>query len=394
MSAAEHQSDANANVDANAAARVDAATDAHEAGARELRADAPAGTTAESMVDAPAKPAGAATPSSRILALVQASERHGGLLGRLAVTQWPVTVGRALDADLPLDDPHLALQHLRIDRSGDGPVSVEVLQTRNGVSLRGRTRREGERFDWPAGEDLHLGRLKLSLRLADEPQAAELPLASFPWRTTGFTLALVFAVLALMFGMTWLETPEGSVLAQRLPALLAGTAGSIAVWSGLWALVTRLFTGRLWFWRHVRIACATLLGAQALETLAHLLAFMFSLESLARFDVQINLLAAAVGVVAHLTVIAPHRRRGMAAIVAGLAVMVMTVLLSTSWLQTRRLSGQLYMSTLFPPSWRVARAVPLPQFLDEAGALRGRLDKRLKERQDEDDAPASEDSDE
>ncbi len=344
----------------------------------------------------PHGPAAAAqpAPATPVLGLLQASERHGGLQGRLAVTRWPVTVGRALDADLSLDDPHLALAHLRIDRAGDGPVTVEVLQTRNGVSLRGRTRREGERFDWPTGEELHLGRLKLGLRLADEPQAAELPLASFPWRTTGLTLMLVFAVLALMLGMTWLETPEGSVLAQRLPALLAGTAGSIAVWSGLWALATRLFTGRLWFWRHVRIACATVLGAQALETLAHLLAFMFSLESLARFDMQINLLAAAVGVVAHLTVIAPHRRRGMSAIVAGLAVLAMTVLLSTSWLQTRRLSGQLYMSTLFPPAWRVARAVPLSQFLDEAGALRARLDKRLKERQDEDEAPAADDGEE
>lgn len=342
-----------------------------------------------------------------VLAVLQAHDRNGALVARAEVTQWPATVGRSLESTLVLDDLHVAPDHLRIDcgagvnasangsadGSADSGVRVRVMDTSNGVMQRLRLWRRGEEFSWRRGEELAIGRLKFSLRLADEPLPPEQPLPHFPWRTTGWTLLLATAVLALMGGMTWLVTPESNSLGQRLPTLLAGTAGSLAVWAGLWALVTRLFTGRLWFWRHVRIACATLLGAQALETVAHLLAFMFSWESLARFDLLINVLAAAAGVFLHLRVIAPQHRRGLAGIVAGVVLLGVAVLLSTSWLQTRRLSSQLYMATLFPPSWRIAPAVTVEQFLDEAQSIRNRLEKRLQDKRDEDGAAADEDAD-
>lgn len=322
------------------------------------------------------------------LGLLQAHDRNGALVASAEVTHWPVTVGRSLESTLVLDDLHVAPGHLLIDRKADGSVSVRVMDTSNGVLQRQRMRRRGEDFTWARGEELTLGRLKFSLRLADEPLAAEQPLPHFPWRTTAWTLLLVAGVLALMAGVTWLETPESNALGQRLPALLATVAGSMAVWAGLWALVTRIFTGRLWFWRHVRIACATLLASQVLETAAHLLAFVFSWESFARFDLLITVLAAAVGVFLHLRVIVPQHRRGLAVIVSGVALLGVAVLLSTSWLQTRRLSGQLYMATLFPPSWRVAPTVPVPQFLDEAQSIRKRLDKRLQDTRDENNAAA------
>jgi hypothetical protein len=329
-----------------------------------------------------------------LLGVLHAHDRGGALVARVEVTQWPVTIGRALDAGLVLDDAHVAPRHMRVDRAADGTVSVQMLDTVNGVVQHRRMRRRGETFTWAPGEELLLGRLKLSLRLVGEPLAPELPLSHFPWRTTGWTVALAACVLAMMAAMAWLATTESSVLAQRLPGLLAASAASLAAWAGLWALATRIFTGRLWFWRHVRIACATMLGSQALQVVLHLLAFMFSLESLARFDLLVNVLAAATGIFVHLTVIAPHHRRGFAALVAGVALAAMALLLGTSWLQTGRLSSQLYMATVFPPGWRLAPAVPLAQFLDEAQSIRKRLDKRLKDKDSEDEAPAADADDE
>ncbi|MBC7436551.1 MAG: FHA domain-containing protein [Bdellovibrionales bacterium] len=333
-------------------------------------------------------------PDSRMLGVLQAHDRTGALVARAPVMQWPVTIGRALDADLVLDDAHVAPEHLRVDRAADGAVTVQMLDTVNGVVQHRRTWRRGEQFAWAPGEELLLGRLKLSLRLVGEPLAAELPLSHFPWRTTGWTVALAAAVLLMLGGMAWLANTESRALAQRLPGLLAASAASLAAWAGLWAMATRIFTGKLWFWRHVRIACATVLGSQALQSVLHLLAFMFSLESLARFDLLINVLAVAAGIFVHLTVIAPHHRRGFAALVAGVALVGAALLLGTSWLQTGRLSNQLYMATVFPPGWRVAPAVPLPQFLDEAQSIRKRLEKRLKDKDTEGDAPAADAEDE
>jgi hypothetical protein len=329
--------------------------------------------------------------SAGILGLLQATDRNGALVAKMDVRHWPVVVGRALTADLVVDDSHVAGEHLRIDRTPEGVVTVQVLDTVNGVTL-GRTQQgRGTQFTWPDGEALTLGRVKLGLRLAEAPIAEEEPLPHFPWRTVAWTVLAVMGMLALVVGQSWLTLTEPSQLARQLPGLVLAVTMGTAVWAGLWALATKLFTHRLQFWRHVRIACASALGIQVVSTLAGLLAFMFSLESLARFEVQLTLLGAAVAIYVHLTVIVPQRRRGLAGLVAGVAVLGMVAMLGTNWLQNKRLSNKLYMSTIYPPALRMAPAVPVPQFLEEAGAIRKRLDERLKDR--EPDAGAADDSD-
>lgn len=327
------------------------------------------------------------------LALLQATDRNGALVGRLDVRHWPVTVGRALTADLVLDDGHVAAEHLRIDRTPEGEVMVQVLDTVNGVALNRTLHGQGTQFSWPAGEALTLGRLKLGLRLAEAPVAVEERLPHFPWRTTGWTLLALAAMLALVVGQSWLTLTEPSQLARQLPGLMAMVAMGITVWAGLWALATKLFTGHLQFWRHVRIACTSSVAIQLVATLAGLLAFMFSLESLARFETPLLLLGAAAAIYVHLSVIVPQRRRGLAGLVAGVAVLGIVAMLGTNWLQNKRLSNKLYMSTLYPPSLRMAPAVPLAQFLGEAGTIRQRLDERLKDREPDSDTPEDPDAD-
>ncbi len=66
---------------------------------------------------------------------------------------------------------------------------------------------------------------------------------------------------------------------------------------------------------------------------------------------------------------------------AGIAVLGTVAMLGTNWLQNKRLSSKLYMSTICPPALRMAPAVPVPQFLEEAASLRKRLDERSKDRE-------------
>jgi hypothetical protein len=331
-----------------------------------------------------------ATP---ILGLLQATDRNGAVVARMEVRHWPVTVGRALTSDLVLDDSHVASEHLRISRTPEGGVNVQVLDTVNGVALgRARHGRDAQ-FNWPAGEALALGRLKLGLRLAEAPVESEELLPHFPWRTTGWTLLALAGMLALVLIQSWLTLIEPSQLARQLPGLLGTVALGLALWAGLWALATKLFTGHLQFWRHIRIACFSSIAVQAVSTLAGLLAFMFSLESLARFEGLLLLLGAAAAIYVHLTVIVPQRRRGLAALVAGIAVLGTVALLGTNWLQNKRLSNKLYLSTIYPPSLRMAPAVPVPRFLEEAGSIRKRLDERLKDREPDSDTPEDPDAD-
>ena len=315
------------------------------------------------------------------LGLIEAFDRHGALLARAPVTRWPVTVGRALDCDLVLDDPCVAPTHLRIDRTVAAPrtVQVEVLETRNGARLQRKHHGQGERFDWPDGTPIDLGHTHLTLRLADTPIAPEQPLPQFPWRTLGTTAALVVLVLLAGLGESWLDARDTQQYLKTAPGVLLMLVVMLTAWSGAWAAANKVFAGRLQFWRHVRIACIAALAVDAVHLLAHLTAFAFSLEVFARFAYLLIVLVLAGALYAHLATLLPRRRVGLAWMVAAVVALGMPAWLGAQWLNNMRLSKTLYASSMFPPALRVAPAVPVEQFLQEAGSLRGKLDRRLRD---------------
>lgn len=315
------------------------------------------------------------------LGLIEAFDRHGALLARAPITRWPVTVGRGLDCDLVLDDPFVAPTHLRIDRQEDAPraVQVEVLHTRNGVRLLRRHYAQGERFDWPGDTPIDLGHTHVALRLADAPIADEQALPRFPWSTVATTAALMVLVLAAALGSAWLEARDASQYLKAVPGMLLGLLASLGVWSGAWAVASKVFGGQLRFWRHVRIACTAALAVDAVHLVANFVAFTFSLESFSRFASVLVALMLAGALYAHLSTVLPRRRVGLAWALAALVAVGLPSWLGAQWLNNMRLSNKLYMSSLFPPGLRVAPAVPVDEFLKDTGSLRGKLDRRLRD---------------
>jgi len=322
------------------------------------------------------------------LGLIEAFDRHGALLARAPITRWPVTVGRALDCDLVLDDPFVAPTHLRIDRAPDGArtVQVEVVETRNGARLQRKHHAQGERFDWPDGTPIDLGHTHITLRLADTPIAQEQALPQFPWRTVGTSAALMALVVVAALASSWLEARDTAQYLKSLPVVLLTTLAVLAAWSGLWSGANKVFAGQLQFWRHVRIACAAYLVADAVQLVSYLTAFAFSLEALSRFAPVLVVLVLAGALYAHLVAVLPRRRVGLAWAVAAVVALGVPSWLGAQWLNRMRLTNELYMSSLFPPSLRVAPAVPVEQFLQDTESLRGKLDRRLR-----DDGQADED---
>lgn len=320
-------------------------------------------------------------PITTTLGLIEAHDRHGALLARAPITRWPVTVGRALDCDLVLDDPFVAPRHLRIERAVDEPrtVQVEVLETRNGARLQRKRHAQGERFDWPGGTPIDLGHTHITLRLADAPIAEEQALPEFPWRTVGTTAALVVLVGAAAMASSWLESRDSSQYLKSLPSVLLMLLLVVSAWSGLWAVANKMFAGRLQFWRHVRIACTVYLASEALRLVAHLAAFSFSLEALSQFASVLGVLVLAWALYAHLATVLPRRRVGLAWTVAAVVMLGVPAWLGAQWLNRMRLTNEMYMSSLFPPSLRVAPAAPVDQLLQDAEALRAKLDRRLKD---------------
>jgi hypothetical protein len=278
---------------------------------------------------------------------------------------------------------------LRIDRAAaDGPraVQVEVLETRNGARLQRKHHGQGERFDWPDATPIDLGRSHITLRLADTAIADEQALPLFPWRTVAVTAALVVLMAAAAAGSSWLEARDVSQYLKSLPGVLLILLTVLGAWSGVWAVANKVFAGHLQFWRHVRIACAAALGADVVQLVSHLTAFAFSLEVFSQFASVLVVLVLAGALYAHLATVLPRRRVGLAWTVAAVVALGVPSWLGAQWLNRMRLTNELYMSSLFPPSLRVAPTVPVEQFLQETESLRSKLDRRLS-----DDGQADED---
>jgi Ni/Fe-hydrogenase subunit HybB-like protein len=121
---------------------------------------------------------------------------------------------------------------------------------------------------------------------------------------------------------------------------------------------------------------------ETVEGMANILAFMFSWESVIQVRSLVVVPMAGLGIFLQLMVIAPNRRKGLMLWVAGAVLAVVVAWVGTNWLKNKRVSNQLYLSALFPPSWRMATAVPVEQLITEAQSLQSQLDARLKEQDD------------
>ncbi|HKX94724.1 MAG TPA: FHA domain-containing protein, partial [Methylibium sp.] len=89
-------------------------------------------------LDAGREPAAEARPAAptRPLAMIELLDRDGAVAHRIPVRRWPVTIGRAIDCDVVLDDPHAAPHHATIDGpQADAPARLVVGPSVNGARL-------------------------------------------------------------------------------------------------------------------------------------------------------------------------------------------------------------------------------------------------------------------
>ncbi len=185
--------------------------------------------------------------------------RSGEVRERMRVGDAPLTIGRALDNTIVLDDPHVDAHHARLVRDAEGAVVIEDLGSVNRIETRADGHRD--RLTIAHGVTIVLGRT--TLRFRDEqvvvPAAIplhgatvdrELPLRWYE-RTTG-RVGIVAAALALAALDTWLAATERGAGSAVFSALLVGSAIAI-VWAGVWAIAARVVLGQFRFLAHVAV---------------------------------------------------------------------------------------------------------------------------------------------
>ncbi len=200
-------------------------------------------------------------PEQRV-ALIEWLDREGHVQRSVDVAAWPLSLGRALDNTVVLDDPFVAAHHARLLPGEDGRLLLQALPSHNGLRLDGRA------LDGPTpvpagGGLLQLGQTRLRLRVADADAALapEKPLPATPALTRRGPLLAAGALMALVLGGQWLSLDPGADYTAWLPLAL-GLPAVVMVWCGIWALLSKLFQHRFDFSGHLRIALPWLLAMQ------------------------------------------------------------------------------------------------------------------------------------
>ncbi len=326
------------------------------------------------------------------LALIETLDRDGQPRQVLRVSQWPVRIGRAIDCDLVLDDPHVAAHHATLHWREDG-LHVEPTDTLNGVRLGRAAIAPGSTPQLPASGQLTLGATTLRVRLATEVLAPEQRLVDLHQHERRHAIVLValivFASVWKGFELWLSATPgaQGSALAW---SYLSAPAG-LVIWCAVWAIGSMLFQRRFAFWAHLRVALTWLLIAVVTEAVSAQVAFALSMPAIEKFGRLVFVGAIAMMMWHHMGLLLPARRRAFALAIASAVTVGGGLLLIDRSMQQQPLVGNLYLGTISLPGMRLAKTVPADAFVKSAAPLEKTLSHWAKPGDDDDDAPSGDD---
>ncbi len=196
------------------------------------------------------------------------------------IKSFPVTMGRAFDNDIILQDVTISPHHLVIDKQ-DGSYLIQNLSTENGSSLEGKKLgSEAEVLEIPA--HFKLNKLKARLLSTDMP-VEETYVQScsglFCFFSSPVWAALLFlATVAIFFIERFLDTPVAKeplyYISNVLPSVWT-LLGITVIISG----ITRISTHRWEIIPAISIASMVFLVPQLFEYLGHFVSYLFTSDS-------------------------------------------------------------------------------------------------------------------
>ncbi len=309
------------------------------------------------------------------LAMLEVLDRDGHVRHQVKVHSWPLRVGRALDNDWVLDDPHSAAHHFTLNHDDVG-LQVQVGETLNGMRVGNERLVAGQSTCLSAPAVLlHVGTTTLRLRLPGQALAPELRIEARPLALRGPTALWGSLMLSSMLVVlyTWITSDPGE-WPPNLGLGLLTCAGVLLGWSGLWALLCKVITRRSHFGWHVRVALLASLVWAVAGVVPGWIAFTLSWPGVSSFAFVLPHLVLAAAMTYHLRKVELHsaaQRRSMVGLVLCLGVglnLWANQSLNSRWGQ------DLYLTHLYPPEWRLAPAHDLDHFMQGAVDLQEALD--------------------
>jgi hypothetical protein len=299
---------------------------------------------------------------------------------RFELSRRVLTVGRSVNADITLDDEHVAPLHASVEIAPDGRIRASDLGSVNGLIVDGK-RQHSVSGLWLTGNALQVGRSRLRFRTSRQDLAPEKPdqqragaASSNPVRLAALG---VLAVAAQHGYDAWLGAPR-----DLLGSAVTGiglTLGIAGAWVAIWALLSRIMQEEWRFLRHTAIILGVLATLTVIDSALDLGWFAFSLPSWSARSRWLGAIALGFAIWLHLIHASSLTSRSAAVIACLVPAMLAG---SSQWLLGRYSSRNVNHIDAplraYPPGLRLRPAETLSTYLASMPALRQAADAKLK----------------
>lgn len=302
---------------------------------------------------------------------VEVLSRHRDVVARYRCGGPTIYIGRDYANDVVIDDPYVAPRHLRILRDEAGALIAEDLGSANGMFVDPGSQRLN-RVVLDGDRPIRIGHTYLRVRNpghAVQPERLDAPQARM-WPAMA---VLGAAVLGIEAASVWLSETTEPQLSRYLRPILT-VAVLLAIWTAVWAVLSRVFSGQARFERNLLIALSGLLVYSIFNEFVDFAGFSLSWRALTTYQFVGMWSLLAVVCFLHLREIGSSwlKLKG-AAVAALLAVAIGMQILNQSEVRTG-FDQQSYARRLLPPMLRLAPSRNETTFFADVEELKSRLD--------------------
>lgn len=310
--------------------------------------------------------------------------RDGSVHQRIALPDAPeaeLRIGRALDNDLVLDDPHCAPYHAILRHDADAGVTLHDLRSINGLRIPvrfGRSRRCSTVHRTPEAPDntrIQIGNSGIGVRHSSWVMAPEQPLST---RMIWPLALLVLCMVLLHEAWTiWLSAVHVESNTPYL-AKLSGLAAVLAIWSIGYSLLGRILGGVDRFFNHLLIVSIAYLCEVFLQTVLEQLAFSFHWLWPLQIENYMTVIVIAFTVRAHLRLADPRHWPVMRWGVGLTAFLAIAVPIGQMWMTNQRLTNTQLVDVVQHPMTRLVAPDSMQEFMFTVQGLQPKADLQRK----------------
>jgi hypothetical protein len=276
-------------------------------------------------------------------AFIEMLDKHDSVLQRIRFDRLPITIGNSYRCDHIVDgEDGVASQSVTLDHDPAGLLVVRVAENANAKfwAPGGMTR------EWTVDPDRAFIVAGERIRVRTRDYAASRRASA------GSAIA-------------WL----GGWMTLIAVALALGVFGLISIWSGIWAVVSRLNGKSSHFLAHLSLTALAVVAISTVDFLFDSLAYGLNLPWFSRYGYVVFALCIAILVWCHTRYVVRTRTSSavVTAFAIGLAVLAMQ---ATTFYNLRgNLASSLTMNEMRPPAWRLANGSGVEEFFTNSAKL-------------------------